>query len=226
VLDRVSFRYPGTDRPVLEDITCELPAGAVVALVGENGAGKASLVKLLLRFYEPTSGRILVDGVPLEDLGVDEWRQRSSGAFQDYCRPEFRAREAIGLGDLSRLDEVAIGSAAGRSGAAEVVAGLPNGWDTQLGSTRPGGVDLSGGQWQRLALARARMRTQPLLLVLDEPTAALDAEAEHALFERFAEAARDAREAAGVTLLVSHRFSTVRMADLILVLERPDPRTW
>ncbi len=219
-LDQVSFRYPGTEAKVLEDISCELPTGAVVALVGDNGAGKSSLVKLLLRYYEPTQGRILVDETPLADLDLDHWRARASGAFQDLCRLEFLARESIGLGDVGRIDDDrAVRQAAGRAGAAEVVDALPQGLGTQLGAGWPDGIDLSGGQWQRVALARARMRERPLLLVLDEPTAALDVEAEHALFERFIEAARDIRETGGVTLLVTHRFSTVRMADLILVLD-------
>jgi ATP-binding cassette, subfamily B, bacterial len=219
-LDRVSFRYPGTERLVLDDITCDLPAGAAIALVGENGAGKSSLVKLLLRFYEPTAGRLLVDDIPVADLDLSTWRRRASGGFQDFCRFEFLARESIGLGDVRQIDDAqAVLAAAAASGADEVVRRLPDGLDTQLGAGWEGGVDLSGGQWQRVALARARMRDSPLLLVLDEPTAALDAAAEHALFERFTAATQDARTTGGVTLLVTHRFSTVRMADLILVLD-------
>jgi ATP-binding cassette subfamily B protein len=223
-LDRVSFSYPGTSRVVLDDVTVALPAGAVVAIVGENGAGKTTLVKLLARMYEPASGTILVDGTPLARIAAAAWRARLAGAFQDFFRFEFRAREAVGLGDLVRLDdEAAIVRAVERAGASDVVARLPSGLDTQLGPTWPGGAELSFGQWQKLALARGFMREEPLLTILDEPTAALDAETEHALFERYAAAARARPGAAGgsgrITILVSHRFSTVRMADLIVVLD-------
>jgi ATP-binding cassette subfamily B protein len=220
--DHVSFAYPGTDRLVLEDVTLELPAGVVVAVVGENGAGKTTLVKLLARLYEPTAGAIHVDGQPLARMRADAWRERLAGAFQDFFRFELPARQSIGVGDISRLDEEpAVIQAVERAGAEDVVARWPAGLDTQLGPTWPGGVDVSFGQWQKLALARGFMRDHPLLLVLDEPTAALDAETEHALFERYAAAAhRDATAADGrITLLVSHRFSTVRMADLIVVLD-------
>jgi ATP-binding cassette subfamily B protein len=222
-LEAVSFAYPGTDRRVLDGVDLALPAGAVVALVGENGAGKTTLVKLLCKLYEPTAGRILADGAPLGRMRADEWRSRLSGAFQDFFRFELPARESVGLGDLPRLgDPAAVQAAVDRAGARDVVARLPAGLDTQLGPTWPGGVEVSFGQWQKLALARGFMRDQPLLLVLDEPTAALDAETEHALFERYAAASRDAARrqgAGGITVLVSHRFSTVRMADLIVVLD-------
>ncbi|MFL6234375.1 MAG: ABC transporter ATP-binding protein [Thermoanaerobaculia bacterium] len=221
-LDRVSFAYPGTDRLVLEDVTLELPAGAVIAIVGENGAGKTTLVKLLAKLYEPTSGAIHVDGQPLARMPADAWRERLAGAFQDFFRFELPARQSIGVGDVPRLDEEpAVVRAVERAGAEDVVARWPAGLDTQLGPTWPGGVDVSFGQWQKLALARGFMRDHPLLLVLDEPTAALDAETEHALFERYAAAAhRDVTAADGrITILVSHRFSTVRMADLIVVLD-------
>jgi ATP-binding cassette subfamily B protein len=216
-LENVSFAYPGTERRVLDDVTVDLPAGSVVALVGENGAGKSTLVKLLCKLYEPTAGRIVAGGVPLADVPAEAWRARLSGAFQDFFRFELPARQSIGVGDLARIgDDAAVRDAVARAGAGDVVARLPQGLDTQLGPTWPGGVEVSFGQWQKLALARAYMRVRPLLLVLDEPTAALDAETEHALFERYASAAR---EGAGVTLLVSHRFSTVRMADRIVVLD-------
>jgi ATP-binding cassette, subfamily B, bacterial len=223
-LDHVSFAYPGTSRVVLDDVSLTLPAGAVVAIVGENGAGKTSLVKLLSKMYEPSSGSILVDDTPLARLPAHEWRARLAGAFQDFFRFEFRARHSIGVGDIPRLDdEPAVVAAVDRAGAGEVVARLTSGLDTQLGPTWPGGVELSFGQWQKLALARGFMRDQPLLLVLDEPTAALDAETEHALFERYAAAARGTgeggRDGGRITILVSHRFSTVRMADLIVVLD-------
>jgi ATP-binding cassette subfamily B protein len=192
-----------------------------VAIVGENGAGKTTFVKLLAKLYEPTSGAIFVDDTPLARLPAGEWRARLAGAFQDFFRFEFRAKHSVGVGDVSRLnEEPAVVAAVDRAGAGDVVARLQFGLDTQLGPTWPSGVDLSFGQWQKLALARGFMRDEPLLLVLDEPTAALDAETEHALFERYAAAARGDRSENGrVTILVSHRFSTVRMADLIVVLD-------
>ena len=221
-LDRVSFAYPGTSRLVLDDVSLTLPAGAVVAVVGENGAGKTTLVKLLTRMYTPTSGSIRVDGIALARIPAAEWRLRLAGAFQDFFRFELTARQTIGLGDLPRIDDTrAIATAAERAGASDVIARLPAGLETQLGASWPGGADLSFGQWQKLALARGFMRETPLLVILDEPTAALDAETEHALFERYAAAARSrsADGAGAITLLVSHRFSTVRMADLIVVLD-------
>ena len=221
-LDHVSFAYPGTSRVVLDNVSVTLPAGAVIAIVGENGAGKTTLVKLLAKMYEPSSGAIFVDNTPLARLPAREWRERLAGAFQDFFRFEFRARYAVGLGDVPRLDnEPAVMGAVDRAGASDVIARLASGLETQLGPTWPGGAELSFGQWQKLALARGFMREQPLLLVLDEPTAALDAETEHALFERYATEAHSAgaRDTGRVTILVSHRFSTVRMADLILVLD-------
>jgi ATP-binding cassette, subfamily B, bacterial len=218
--DRVSFAYPGTSRLVLEDVTLTLPAGSVVAIVGENGAGKTTLVKLLAKLYEPSSGAITVDGVSLARIRADEWRSRLAGAFQDFFRFEFTAQRTIGLGDVPRLDNGAAAAVAvARAGAEDVIGRLPSGMATQLGPTWPGGVDVSFGQWQKLALARGFMRDAPLVIVLDEPTAALDAETEHALFERYAASARDASAAGRLTILVSHRFSTVRMADLIVVLD-------
>jgi ATP-binding cassette subfamily B protein len=220
-LEHVSFAYPGTSRLVLEDVSLTLPAGSVVALIGENGAGKSTLVKLLAKMYEPSAGAISVDGTPLARVSAEEWRKRLAGAFQDFFRFELRTRQTVGLGDVPRVeDEPAVWTAVDRAGATDVVSRLGSGLDTQLGPTWPGGVEVSFGQWQKLALARGFMRDQPLLLMLDEPTAALDAETEHALFERYAAAARNRDAVSGrVTLLVSHRFSTVRMADLIVVLD-------
>jgi ATP-binding cassette subfamily B protein len=218
--DHVSFAYPGTTRLVLDDVTLTLPAGATVAIVGENGAGKTTLVKLLSKMYEPSSGTISVDDTPLSRIRADEWRTRLAGAFQDFFRFEFHARHSVGVGDAPRMDdEAAVLTAVERAGAADVVARLAAGLDTQLGPTWPGGVDVSFGQWQKLALARGFMRDRPLVLVLDEPTAALDAETEHALFERYAAAARSDNRDGRITVLVSHRFSTVRMADSIVVLD-------
>ena len=217
--DHVSFAYPGSSRLVLQDVSLTLPAGAVVAVVGENGAGKTTLVKLLARMYEPSAGQILVDDLPIARMPAIEWRSRLAGAFQDFFRFEFRARHTVGIGDLPRLDdETGIRSAVDRAGAEDVIARLPAGIETQLGPTWPQGAELSFGQWQKLALARGFMRERPLVLVLDEPTAALDAETEHALFERYAAASR--HDLSGrLVILVSHRFSTVRMADLIVVLD-------
>jgi ATP-binding cassette subfamily B protein len=185
-------------------------------------------VKLLCRLYQPTRGRILVDGGELARMPPDRWRLRVSGAFQDFFRFEFRARHTVGVGDLPRLDDgPAVAAAVERAGANDVVEQLVAGLETQLGPTWPDGAELSFGQWQKLALARGFMRGCPLLLVLDEPTAALDAETEYALFERFAAAVRGGRPDAArqptpdgrITILVSHRFSTVRMADFIVVLD-------
>ena len=218
-VEHVSFAYPGTTKVVLDDISLTLPAGAVVAVVGENGAGKTTLVKLLAKMYEPTAGAIFVDDVPLARMPAAEWRAKLAGAFQDFFRFEFLARQTIGLGDLARIEDgEAAGRAVERAGAADVIAKLPHGIETQLGASWPDGADVSFGQWQKLALARGFMRDRPLLLVLDEPTAALDSETEHALFERYAAAAHEGT-AGRITVLVSHRFSTVRMADLIVVLD-------
>ena len=219
--EHVSFSYPGTDHEALTDVNIELPAGTVIALVGENGAGKSTLVKLLADMYTPTSGRITVDGIDLARMAPDEWRTHLAGAFQDFYRFELFAQASVGVGDHPNIEErPAVERAVGRAGAGDVIDGLAADLDTQLGPTWDDGVDVSFGQWQKLALSRGFMREDPLLLVLDEPTAALDAETEHALFERFAEVARsEVATNGGVTILVSHRFSTVRMADLIVVLD-------
>jgi ATP-binding cassette, subfamily B, bacterial len=215
----VSFAYPGSDRLVLDNVNLTLSAGSVIAVVGENGAGKSTLVKLLVGLYQPTSGRIDVDGVDLVTIDQEAWRERTSGAFQDFVRFEFAAQRTVGLGDLPQLDNEPIAlDAVSRAGANDVLERLPEGLHTQLGPGWPGGVDLSGGQWQKLALARGLVRDHPLLVVLDEPTSALDAETEHALFERFAAQAAAAKADGRITILVSHRFSTVRMADEIVVL--------
>ena len=217
----LTFRYPGTETPVLRDVSLELPAGGVIALVGENGAGKTTLVKLLSRFYEPDAGRIAADGIDLRRFEVDKWRPRLSTGFQDFSRFEFVARETVGVGNLPAIEEVpAVEAALVRAGADDIPGTLPAGLETQLGRDWEGGVDLSGGQWQKLALGRAFMRMDPLLVILDEPTAAIDAQTEHALFERIAAEARRDERRGMVTILVSHRFSTVRMADHIVVLDK------
>ncbi|MEI2775734.1 MAG: ABC transporter ATP-binding protein [Tetrasphaera sp.] len=197
-----------------------MPAGSVVAVVGENGAGKSTLVKLLARMYEPNAGEITADGTDIARIDIQQWRSRISGAFQDFARLEFLAQTTVGVGDLPRSrDRPAVQAALDRAGADQVIDQLAAGLDTQLGASWDDGVDVSFGQWQKLALARGYMRPEPLLLMLDEPTAGLDAETEHALFEQFAAGARRAADNGRVTVLVSHRFSTVRMADLIVVLD-------
>ncbi|HVX44974.1 MAG TPA: ABC transporter ATP-binding protein [Mycobacteriales bacterium] len=217
----VSFGYPGGGRAVLSDVSLSFPAGSTIALVGDNGAGKSTLVKLLTQLYSPSSGRILIDGQDLAGIDPGSWRERLSVGFQDFTKFCFEAGLAVGVGDLPRsADPVAIETALRRGDATAVMERIPHGLRTQLGSQFSGGVELSGGQWQRLALARGLMRTAPLLLLLDEPTAALDPEAEHQLLQSIAAATQDARRATGgIILLVSHRFSTVRMADLIVVLQ-------
>ncbi len=215
----VGFRYPGSSERVLDGVDLDLRAGSVIAVVGENGAGKSTLVKLLAGMYTPTAGTIEVDGHDLTGIDPGEWRERIAGAFQDYVRFEFVAQQTVGVGDLPRIDdEGAVSGAVERARAVDVVERLDDGLATQLGPSWPGGVDLSGGQWQKLALARGSVRDRPLLVMLDEPTSALDAETEHGLFERFAELSREANDDGRITVLVSHRFSTVRMADTIVVL--------
>jgi ATP-binding cassette subfamily B protein len=218
--DQVSFSYPSTDRAALNGVDLTLAAGSTVAIVGENGAGKTTLVKLLCGFYQPSAGRILVDGVDLQRLPIEQWRQRVAAGFQDFVRYEVRALEAVGVGDVPRVsDEAAVNAALERAQATDVVHAMDDGLATQLGTSYADGTELSGGQWQKLALGRALMRETPLLLLLDEPTSALDPQAEHDLFQRYAEQAKRTSEQTGaVTVLVSHRFSTVRMADVIIVV--------
>ncbi len=221
VLSGVGFRYPETDGDTLAALDLTLPAGVTVAVVGDNGAGKSTLVKLLCRFYEPTEGVITVDGIDLQRIDAAQWRERMSAGFQDFARFELLAGQTIGVGDLPFVEDAsAIEAALDRAASAEIVSALPDGLSTQLGASFDAGVELSGGQWQKLALARAMMRPAPLLLVLDEPTAALDAETEHLLFSRYASAASAlAAKTGGITVIVSHRFSTVRMADLTVVVD-------
>ena len=220
-LDHVSYRYPGTDRLVLDDVSIHLPAGSVVAIVGEYGSGKTTLVKLLCKFYQPDSGRITVDGTDLADLATEAWRARSTAAFQDFGRFHTTLAENVGLGDLPDIaDEERLRAALAEADAAELTDRLPDGLHTLLGQEL-GGIELSEGQWQRAALARASMRKDPLLLILDEPTASLDAPSEQAIFQRYMTRAHDlATRTGAVTVIVSHRFSTVAGADLVLVLDR------
>jgi ATP-binding cassette subfamily B protein len=220
-LRQVGFGYPGTDRAVFEGFDIELPAGAIVAVVGENGSGKTTLAKLLLGMYRPDRGEILVDGVPLREIDPEQWRACCTAAFQDFSQFHLVAAESVGVADLPAMDDrPAAARALDRAGAGDLPGQLPDGLDTQVGTAFTGGHGLSGGQWQKLALGRALRREEPLLVVLDEPTASLDATAEHALFERYAQAAAEAAASKGaITLLVSHRFSTVQMADLIIFIE-------
>lgn len=213
--ENVTFSYPGASRPALKELTVTIPAGSVVALVGEYGSGKTTVVKLLEKMYRPDSGRILIDGVDLAEIEGRSWRAATSAAFQDFGRYQSTFAQGILLGDLERPERLA--AAIEHADAQVLVDRLPQGADTQLGRAF-GGVDLSEGQWQKLALARASMRPAPLLFVLDEPTASLDAPSEHAIFERYMERARSIAPG-GITVIVSHRFSTVAGADLILVLK-------
>jgi ATP-binding cassette subfamily B protein len=219
--DKVSFRYPGSATPVLSDIDLELPAGSSLALVGENGAGKSTLVKLLCGLYRPTSGRVLIDGVDLAAMDVVTWQHRVAALFQDFARFELRLRDNVGVGNLAALgDDQAIRRALDSARADAVAAQVPSGLDGIIGRSYDDGVELSGGQWQSLGLARCLMRQHPLVMVLDEPASAMDATAENALFKRFGATAEQARSDSGaITLFVSHRFSTVRLADQIVVLD-------
>ncbi|TDO64029.1 ATP-binding cassette subfamily B protein [Kribbella sp. VKM Ac-2571] len=220
-LRNVSYQYDGAAQPALEKIDVDLPAGSTIAIVGENGAGKSTLVKLLAGLYNPTDGTITIDGKDLASIDLTRWQHRVSAAFQDHARFELLVRETVALGDIENADsDLLVLDALERAAATDVLSALPRGLDTQLGSGWPAGVDLSGGQWQKLAIARAMMRPAPALLLLDEPSAALDPETEHRLFEAWTKAASDLRVQAGtITVLVSHRFSTVRMADTIVVLQ-------
>ncbi|MDB4970512.1 MAG: transporter permease [Myxococcales bacterium] len=220
--DNVGFKYPSVpganghdERWALRNVSFFVPRGQSVALVGQNGAGKTTLIKLLTRLYDPSEGRVILDGIDLRDWDAAELRARTAVIFQDFNEYQFDVRDNVGVGSLPHLnEEERIGRATERGGATEVVTSLPDGLGTKLGKWAHDGVELSGGQWQKIALARAFMREEADILVLDEPTAALDAEAEHAIFERFRTLA-----AGRTTFLISHRFSTVRMADRILVIE-------
>ena len=217
----VGFHYPGAERSVLEHLNLSIPAGTTVALVGENGSGKSTVVKLLLGLYPPSSGDLRVDGVELSAIDPDAWRERATAAFQDFSRFQLAAVETIGVAHLPTVTEESEALAAlERAGAEDLPGQLPKGLATEVGGAYTRGHNLSGGQWQKLALGRAMRREAPLIMLLDEPTASLDAEAEHALFESYAKAARRTAELAGtITVLVSHRLSTVRMADLIVFLD-------
>jgi ATP-binding cassette subfamily B protein len=214
VFDHVSFTYPGGTAPALADVSFRIPAGETIAVVGRNGAGKSTLIKLLCRLYDPTEGRVLVDGVDIRELDPDQLRARIGGMFQDYVTYQATAAENIGLGDVPGIeDRLRVEGAADKAGAAAMIERLPEGYDTPLGRWFDDGANLSGGEWQKVAMGRAFMREAPIL-ILDEPTSALDAQAEHELFARLR------RLAEGRTAIyISHRFSTVRQADRILFLE-------
>jgi ATP-binding cassette, subfamily B, bacterial len=210
----VSFSYPGSDRPILRNLNLFLKPDERIALIGENGEGKTTIVKLLTRLYDPTAGQILLDGVDLREYDLDDYASNIAVIFQDFMRYDMTAWENIAVGQIGareNLDKVEL--AAKKSLAEGVIQKLPNGYDQMLGRRFETGVDLSGGEWQKVALARAYLRDAQIL-VLDEPTAALDARSEHEVFERFAELTRGK-----MALLISHRFSTVKMADRIIVLE-------
>ncbi len=212
--ENVSFKYPGGAHYALKNVSFHLKAGEKLALVGENGAGKTTLVKLLARLYDPTEGRILVDGIDLRDIHLDDLRNNVGIIFQDYIRFQMSAGDNIAIGRIEeRENQDLIQSAAQKSMAEEVINTLPGGYEQLLGKRFANGVDLSGGQWQKIALGRAYMR-EAQLLILDEPTSALDARAEHEVFVRFSELIEGK-----TAVLISHRFSTVRMADCILFLE-------
>lgn len=217
----VTFTYPGAGAPALTDVTVLLPAGTIIGLVGDNGSGKSTLLKLLAGMYRPSSGAVLVDGTDLAGIDPAGWRSRMSAAFQDFQRLELIARESVGTGDLPRIENTPIvAEAIARATDSDLTATLPGGLETQLGKSYGDGHELSGGQWQTVALARSMMRDVPLVLILDEPTASLDAHAEYVLFERYAARAREVAHASGgICVLVSHRFSTVRMADHIIVMD-------
>ncbi|HXS22932.1 MAG TPA: ABC transporter ATP-binding protein, partial [Gemmatimonadales bacterium] len=213
VFENVGFRYPGSDAWAVRHLDFTLEPGERIALVGENGAGKTTLAKLLVRLYDPTEGRILLDGVDLRQYDITSLRQNVGVIFQDFVRYDLIIRENIAVGNIERLsDEPRLHGAAQRSLADSVVGRLAGRYDQMLGRRFEGGVELSGGEWQKVALARAYMRDAQLL-ILDEPTAALDARAEYQVFLRFSELT-----AGKMAVLISHRFSTVRMADRILVL--------
>jgi ATP-binding cassette subfamily B protein len=213
--ENVSFTYPGAERPALIDIDLHIRPGESLALVGENGSGKTTLIKLLTRLYRPDSGRILLDGLDLAEWDQDALRRRIGVIFQDFARYQFLVGENIGVGDVRHFEDPARWAEAARKGMADrIVAELPRGYETQLGKWFKGGMELSGGQWQKIALARAFMRTEADILVLDEPTAAMDAAAEATIFEHFRKLTENR-----IAILISHRFSTVRMASQIVVIE-------
>ena len=214
--ENVSFAYPGQTIPAVDQISLHLRPGEKLALVGENGSGKTTLIKLLTRLYTPTSGRVLLDGLDLSEWQLDALRQRIGVIFQDFVRYQLKVGENIGVGDVAHIESRDQQQAAAEKGMAHpFIDSMDNGYDTQLGRWFEDGRELSGGQWQKIALSRAFMRTQADILVLDEPTSAMDAEAEARIFNHFREVTQKQ-----MAILISHRFSTVRMADQIIVLDK------
>jgi len=214
--EQVSFSYPDSEEPALQEIDLHLKPGESLALVGENGSGKTTLIKLLTRLYQPDSGRILLDGLDLQQWETEALRQRIGVIFQDFGRYQLLVGENIGAGDVNHFDDRQRWQQAAEKGMAEpFIEQLPEKYDTQLGKWFKGGRELSGGQWQKIALARAFVRAKADLLVLDEPTATMDAAAEATIFEHFRDLSRGK-----MTILISHRFSTVRMADQIIVIDK------
>lgn len=213
-LKNVSFKYPDSDRFILKDFNLTIKSGEKIALVGENGAGKSTLIKLLLRFYDVTDGEVRINGINIKEIDLTEWYKKIGALFQDFIKYQFTFKENVIFGDLSKKDDLnALKEAIKKSGAESYVENLPKGIDQIVGKTFEEGVDLSGGQWQKLALARAFFRDAPIL-ILDEPTSAIDAKAEYEIFERVQKLQKDK-----TVIIISHRFSTVRNADRILVLD-------
>jgi ATP-binding cassette, subfamily B, bacterial len=214
--ENVSFCYPGSDVPALDNVSLHITPGESLAIVGENGSGKTTLIKLLTRLYTPTQGQILLEGLPLQDWDIDTLRRKIGVIFQDFARYQLIVGENIGIGDSDNLaSETEIEIAAKKGMADEFVRDLPSGYKTQLGTWFKDGKELSGGQWQKVALSRAFMRSKADILILDEPTAAIDAKAEADIFAHFAELTANR-----ISIIISHRFSTVRRADHIIVLEK------
>ncbi len=210
----VSFNYPGSKGKALDNVSFQIRPGESLALVGENGSGKTTLIKLLTRLYDPTEGRIALDGLDLQNWDVEALRQRIGVIFQDFGRYQFSVGENIGAGDVRHIDDAARWAKAAKTGmAAPFIEEMPDGYETQLGRWFKGGRELSGGQWQKIALSRAFMRSDADILVLDEPTAAMDAASEAAVFDHFRSESHSK-----MTILISHRFSTVRAADQIIVI--------
>ena len=214
--ESVSFFYPGSDVPALDNVSLHITPGESLAIVGENGSGKTTLIKLLTRLYTPTQGQILLEGLPLQEWDIDTLRRKIGVIFQDFARYQLIVGENIGIGDSDNLaSESEIEIAAKKGMADEFVRDLPSGYKTQLGTWFKDGKELSGGQWQKVALSRAFMRSKADILILDEPTAAIDAKAEADIFAHFAELTANR-----ISIIISHRFSTVRRADHIIVLEK------
>jgi len=211
----VSFHYPESETPALDNVTLHIKAGESLAIVGENGSGKTTLIKLLTRLYTPTSGRILLEGLDLQEWDIDALRHKIGVIFQDFARYQLKVGDNIGIGDVANMnDRPKIEAAASDGLSADFIQSLPENYDTQLGTWFKGGKELSGGQWQKIALSRAFMRSHADVLILDEPTAAIDAKAEADIFAHFRELTANR-----ISIIISHRFSTVRIADHIIVLE-------